>query len=136
MQALNGAKRSRSSLSRANTTVHAPQSPSAHPSFVPFAPISSRSQSSTVVRGENCRSSTSPPRKRKRSAFRAGGMASNDMIAPNPSKMELLWAKRKDANSVPEAAPPFPACSSVGEAPGGQNPREARKRQKPNKGFG
>jgi hypothetical protein len=45
--------------------------------------------------------------------------------------MELLWAKRKDANSVPEAAPPFRARSSVGEATGGKNLREDPKRQKP-----
>ena len=38
---------------RPSTTVQAPQSPSAQPSFVPVAACSSRSQSSTVARGEN-----------------------------------------------------------------------------------
>ena len=32
-------------------------------------------------------------------------MASNDIVAPNPSKMELLRAKRKEAKSVPESRP-------------------------------
>src|SRR5437879_2488996 len=41
----------RSAASSPRTTVHAPQSPSAHPSFVPVRPATSRKYSSTVVVG-------------------------------------------------------------------------------------
>ena len=68
MQALTGVIGEPAAARRASTTVQAPQSPSPQPSFVPLAPASSRSQSSSVARGENRSSATSRPRNRKRSA--------------------------------------------------------------------
>jgi hypothetical protein len=62
-------------------------------------------------------------------------MASNDMIAPNPSKMELLWAKRKEANSVPESRAALHGALKRPEAAGDNH--EARpKLQKPDTKFG
>ena len=51
------------------TTVQAPQSPSAQPSLVPFAPASSRSQSRSIARGENRSSATSRAAKPEAQAF-------------------------------------------------------------------
>ena len=60
-----------SPLERATrTTVQAPQSPSAQPSFVPFAPSSSRSQSRRVMEGEKPLRRRSRPRKRNFSSAR------------------------------------------------------------------
>ena len=62
MQALTGFHLSRPApVSSASTTVHAPQSPSAHPSLVPVSRRSSRRYSSNVVCGRNPLIATGAP---------------------------------------------------------------------------
>src|SRR6185437_2707955 len=71
----------------------------------PFAPMSSRSQSRTVARGEKWRRATSRPRKRKRSASRAAaGLASNDMIASRPPRHHGAFAGKTEGAAA-KAAP-------------------------------
>src|SRR5271165_6288989 len=101
MQALHASWISLPRRSRASTTVQAPQSPSAQPSFVPVARSSSRSQSSTVVRGERRSSATSRPRKRKRNAWRVfPEVLCRFIVAPRNDAYDGAFADETKAQRV------------------------------------
>src|ERR1700749_2047992 len=72
-----------SAASVPSTTVQAPQSPSAQPSFVPVRPRTSRRYSSTVMVHGRAGSHTNRPFSRKRTS-RAAGPAPVVMVLPAP----------------------------------------------------
>src|SRR5271165_6122741 len=98
MQALHASWISLPRRSLPSTTVQAPQSPSAQPSFVPVARSSSRSQSRTVPRGEKRSSATSRPRNRKRSAWRGlTGFVCRFIVAPQKDAHDGAFAGETEA---------------------------------------
>src|SRR5437764_169184 len=70
--AWNPGRRSASGDSSPSTTVHAPQSPSAHPSLVPVRPARLRRYSSTVVAGGTSETQMSSPSSMNRVACVSG----------------------------------------------------------------